>query len=219
MLKRETRQASGSSGTESASRRGRPPGDPEVKRAELLKAATSVIAREGFANASLRKVAQRAGYTTGAVTYYFANKEELILALVESRFDRYDAMLEDIQAETDIKALLERWLHMTTGDPEFLTVMSELLAHGRHEPALASVWRRRYARFRQVYTSILEAGQARGTVRKDIPADLLADQLSAMGDGWALLFPLEPERFTPSRIKDLVDAAIALIAPASGTRR
>lgn len=43
--------------------RGRPVGDHEAKRAELLKAAISVIAQEGLAGASLRKVAQRAGCT------------------------------------------------------------------------------------------------------------------------------------------------------------
>lgn len=178
---------------------------------------TSVIAEEGYVAASLRKVAKRAGYTTGAVTYYFANKEELVLALVESRFDRYDAMLEDIQAETDIQALLERWLHLTSSDPDFWPVMSELLAHATHVPAIAATYRARYARFREVYTSILATGQERGTVRDDIPADLLAEQLSAMGDGWALLSRLETERFSPSRARELISSATALIAPGAAT--
>ncbi|WP_228395933.1 helix-turn-helix domain-containing protein [Streptomyces sp. RB17] len=63
----------GQAGTEPVVRRGRPTGDHAAKRAELVNAAASVIAQEGYANASLRKVAQRAGCTTGAVTYYFAN--------------------------------------------------------------------------------------------------------------------------------------------------
>ncbi|MEV0049437.1 TetR/AcrR family transcriptional regulator [Saccharopolyspora shandongensis] len=204
----------GDGGTEPAAQRGRPTGDHAAKRAELLKAATSVIAQDGYANASLRKVAQRAGCTTGAVTYYFANKAELVTALAESRFDGYDAMLEAVRAQADIKALFERWLSVTTGDPEFWPVMSQLLAHARYEPALAAVIEHRYARYRDVYTTILEAGQAQGTIRDDIPADLLADQLAAMGDGWMMMFPFEPERFTPSRLQALVDAALALIAPA-----
>ncbi|MEN0136615.1 MAG: TetR/AcrR family transcriptional regulator [Rhodococcus sp. (in: high G+C Gram-positive bacteria)] len=219
MLKRETRQASGEGKVEAVAQRGRPTGDHDAKRAELLKAATSVIAQEGYANTSLRKVAQRAGYTTGAVTYYFANKEELVIALARSRFDRYDAMLAEVAAEGDVRGLFERWLNLTTGDPEFGSVMSELLAHGRHEPVLAAVIAERYAHFRRVHTSIVAAGQARGTIRDDIPADLLTDQLSAMGDGWALMFPLESERFTPSRARALVDAVIALIAPVPGARR
>ncbi|GAA4475554.1 hypothetical protein GCM10023094_13190 [Rhodococcus olei] len=213
MLKREARQAVDDGVVEPLAQRGRPTGDHEAKRAELLRAATAVIAEEGYVNASLRKVAQRAGYTTGAVTYYFANKKELVIALAESRFDRYDAMLAEVDTNLeDIKAHIEHWLRLSTGDPGFPPVMSELLARGRHEPDLGDVIRRRYAHYRDVYTAILASGQERGLIRDDIRADLLADQLSAMGDGWALLFPLEPERFTPSRVGELVDAAFALIA-------
>ncbi|WP_028923271.1 TetR/AcrR family transcriptional regulator [Pseudonocardia acaciae] len=197
-------------------RRGRPAGDRAAKRAELLEAATSVIAEQGYANASLRTVARRAGCTTGAVTYYFANKEELVTALAESQFDGYDAMIEAARAQTDVRALVERWLELTTGDARFWPVMSQLLTHARYEPALAAVIGRRYARFRDLYTSMLAAGQERGTVRADIPADLLADQLSAIGDGWMLMFPFEPERFTPGRVRALLDAALALIAPVGG---
>jgi AcrR family transcriptional regulator len=208
----------GNAGTERVVRRGRPTGDHAARRAELLAAAASVIAQEGYANASLRKVAQRAGCTTGAVTYYFANKEELVAALAESRFDTYDAMLDAVRDRVDVKALFEQWLARTADDPDFWPVMSQLLAHARYEPAFAAFIERRYARFRSVYTSLLESGQEQGTVRDDIPADLLADQLAAMGDGWMMMFPIEPERFTPQRVRALVDAAVALVAPMPGTR-
>ncbi|MEV6218207.1 TetR/AcrR family transcriptional regulator [Nocardia sp. NPDC051833] len=198
---------------ESAARRGRPAGDHKAKRVELLRAATAVIAEEGYAKASLRKVAQRAGYTTGAVTYYFANKDELITALVESRFDRYDEMLETAREQPDIPALIRRWLAMTTGDSQHWPVMSELLVHARSEPALATLIRERYARYRDTHASIIKTAQARGAIRDDIPAELLGDQLAAMGDGWTMMYPYEPERFTPARITDLLDAAITLIAP------
>ncbi|MDA3628794.1 TetR/AcrR family transcriptional regulator [Saccharopolyspora oryzae] len=204
-------------GGEPVAQRGRPAGDHAAKRAEILKAAASVIAEDGYAKASLRKVAERAGYTTGAVTYYFANKEELVTALAESRFDRYDAMLEPARAKADIKLLYEQWLAMTTGDPEYWPVMSQLLTHARYEPALASIIEQRYARYHRLHTKILEAGQAQGTIRDDIPADLLADQLAAMGDGWMMMFPFEPERFDPSRVEALIDAVLTLIAPIPGT--
>src|ERR1700761_2106475 len=67
--------------------RGRPVGDHEAKRNEILQAAISVIARDGYAGASLRKVAQEAGCTTGAVTYYFEHKEAKARALAENLFD------------------------------------------------------------------------------------------------------------------------------------
>lgn len=193
--------------------RGRPTGDHEAKRRELLEAAASVIAREGYAKASLRTVAQHAGQSTGAVTYYFANKEALVVALLESAFDRFDAMLESVRESGDIRALFEHWLMLNERSTKFMSAVSELLAQGRYEPAFAEVIARRYARYRQTHTSVLKAAQARGTVRKDIPADVLADQLVAMGDGWMLMYPVEPKRFTPKRIRMLIDAVGALIAP------
>ncbi|MFI7104259.1 TetR/AcrR family transcriptional regulator [Streptomyces sp. NPDC050161] len=199
-------------------RRGRPTGDRAAKRAELLKAAASVIAQEGYANTSLRKVAHRAGCTTGAVTYYFANKEELVTALAENRFDGFDAMLTAGRGQPDVRAILERWLLRTTDDPEFWPVMSQLLVHARYEPAFAAVIEQRYARHRDALASLLTTGQAQGTIRDDIPADLLADQLGAIGDGWMMMFPIEPERFTPTRVQALLDAAITLIAPPPGAR-
>ena len=72
---------------------------------------------------------------------------------------------------------------------------------------------KRYAQFRRKLTSLLESGQAQGVIRADIPADLLADQVCAIGDGWAMMFPVEPERFGRGRIHDLVNAAMAMLAP------
>jgi AcrR family transcriptional regulator len=197
-----------------ATRRGRPPSDHSAKRAELLAAATTVLARQGYAGTSLRRVAQRAGCTTGAVTYYFTSKKALLLALAEDRFDTYDAMLRDLSEGTDLREHLRQWLARATGDPEFWPVMSQLLAQARFEPDLAEVVERRYARFRTAYTAIIAAGQRRGAVRDDIPAERLADQLTSVADGWMLMFPFEPERFTPDRAGALVDTAVALMAPA-----
>jgi len=196
--------------------RGRPVGDREARRMELLNAAISVIAQDGFAEASLRKVAERAGCSTGAVTYYFKNREEMMAAVIESQFDVFDAMLRvsDGDSKVDMRGGLKRWLDSLSanGEGEWVAIF-QLLSLARHEPALAAVYQRRYARYRDVFAAMIAKGQRQGTIRKDIPAEFLADQISAMGDGWMLLFPVEPDRFRPSRVKALLDATMALIAP------
>ncbi|HEY1709848.1 MAG TPA: TetR/AcrR family transcriptional regulator [Rhizomicrobium sp.] len=200
--------------------RGRPVGDRAAKRAELLDAAISLIAEDGFAGVSLRKVAERAGTSTGAVTYYFANKEALMAAVLESRFDIFDAMLKGREGEVDVKTGLQRWLDWTKADmPGEWLASFQMLAQARHDPALAEVFQRRYARYRAVFAALLAKGQRQGSIRTDIRADLLADQLSAMGDGWMMLFPIEPERFQPSRVSALLDATIALISPPAAKRK
>jgi AcrR family transcriptional regulator len=193
--------------------RGRPIGDRDAKRTGLLRAAVSVIAQEGYAAASLRKVAEQAGCTTGAVTYYFASKEEMVVAVAQLLFDEFDALLEDREERVDVRAILARWIDRTkANDSELWLVLFQLLSHARHEPAVVAVVQQRYARFRHALTSILARGQSQGTIRTDIPADLLADQLSAISDGWMMMMPLEPERFRPKRVQALLDAAVTMVA-------
>lgn len=198
---------------EPATRRGRPVGDQEAQRAKLLAAAIAVIAELGYAGASIRKVAERAGYSTGAVTYYFGNKEGIIAAVAQDLFAKFTTLIEPDGAQIKIETILGRSLAWARTDRDLWLVLNQLLAHARHEPAFADVIQQLYRRFRAQFTSVLAKGQSQGTVRRDIPADILADQLSAISDGWMMLLPIEPERFKPERVKNLLSATLTLIAP------
>ena len=197
-----------------APRRGRPVGDRDAKRGELLTAARSVIARNGYAEASLRKVAERAGCTTGAVTYYFASKDAIVAAVLEDLFDEFDGWLEQDSSRIDIRAIFDRMILWTSSDRgDAWQVSLQLLVRASADAALAAIFQKRYAKFRRRLASMLAEAQTLGTVRKDFSADLLADQISAMGDGWGLMIPVEPARFNRGRIQQLVDMAIAMLAP------
>ncbi|MGH3631223.1 MAG: TetR/AcrR family transcriptional regulator [Sciscionella sp.] len=50
----------------------------EARRRQLVECAVEVIAEEGFAKASLARIAQRAGVAKSVVLYHFANKDELV---------------------------------------------------------------------------------------------------------------------------------------------
>jgi len=63
------------------------PGTKRVRtRARLIEAAAQVIGEKGYDRATLEEVAARAGMTRGAVYGNFRDKEELFLAVVESRW-------------------------------------------------------------------------------------------------------------------------------------
>lgn len=56
--------------------------DPEARRAAILAAARSVFAEHGYAKATIRQIAQRAGVTHGLVVLHFSTKAQLFLAAV-----------------------------------------------------------------------------------------------------------------------------------------
>src|SRR5215469_214518 len=194
-------------------KRGRPIGDRAAKSNRLLAAARAVIARDGYAGASLRKVAQHASCTTGSVTYYFENKEAMVAAVTEALFDEFDEWLGEEATTVNTRAIFEKMILWTmAGKGDAWLVALQLLIGARGNPALADVFQRRYARFRHKLAKLVERGQQQGAVRQDFSADLLADQISAMADGWAMMFPVEPERFSRGRIHELVKMAVAMLS-------
>ena len=69
------------------SRKGVPKGDKRQRtRARLIEAAALVIGEKGLERTSLEEVAARAGMTRGAFYGNFKNKEELFLAVAETRW-------------------------------------------------------------------------------------------------------------------------------------
>lgn len=79
------------------SRHGRPGtaiGAKGQRRVEdILDAATKILTDEGYANFSLRKVADAADIKLGNLQYYFPAKEDLLDAMLKRLFDDYAASL------------------------------------------------------------------------------------------------------------------------------
>ncbi|MGL4316625.1 MAG: TetR/AcrR family transcriptional regulator [Pseudomonas sp.] len=65
---------------------GRPSGDSQAQRQQLLAIATEAFAYNGIQATSLRTIAERAGVTPALLNYYFGNKQKLVEAMVEERF-------------------------------------------------------------------------------------------------------------------------------------
>ncbi|MFT3706403.1 MAG: TetR/AcrR family transcriptional regulator [Archangium sp.] len=81
-------------------------------REAILQAATALLAEGGFAEASLRNVATRAGCTTGSVTHHFADRQELLMATLERAHQAAAArMLEKVSASLKPKAQLRAVIH------------------------------------------------------------------------------------------------------------
>ena len=69
-------------------------------RAEILAAARTLVQAEGYERLTIRKVAQRMGYSPMALYSYFADKHALMLALAQEGFERLaDKLKRRVPAE------------------------------------------------------------------------------------------------------------------------
>lgn len=62
--------------------------DAEKTRQAVLESALDVFSEKGFAKATFDEIAARAGFTKGAVYWYFRNKADLVAALVIEYVER-----------------------------------------------------------------------------------------------------------------------------------
>jgi AcrR family transcriptional regulator len=95
----------------------------EQTRKALLAAAAEVFGRNGFAGASLEEIADVAGYTTGALYYHFASKQQLFLELMRTGWTRRNASWADAAARVAADE---------TADPyaEFSRLLAQRAARG-----------------------------------------------------------------------------------------
>src|SRR5882757_778984 len=71
-----------------------------LTRSRVMAAAGEVFAEEGFHAASLEEVAERAGYSIGAVYSNFRSKDDLFLSLMTDRLRAFEEGLAAAFAET-----------------------------------------------------------------------------------------------------------------------
>ena len=80
--------------------------DSETRK-ELLKCAKEEFMDKGFMGASLRNICQKAGVTTGALYFFFKDKDDLFCNVVGHMMDRLNACL--VGSEMCIRDRDEQW--------------------------------------------------------------------------------------------------------------
>jgi AcrR family transcriptional regulator len=73
-------------------------------REDILDSAAAVILRDGAGNLTLERVARQAGISKGGLLYHFAQKEQLIQALVDRMLQNFDEERRAFEAEESVHA-------------------------------------------------------------------------------------------------------------------
>ena len=66
---------------------------------KITAAAMEEFSSKGYAGASLRKIAEKAGVTVGAIQTRYSSKDELFASLVKPLLDDIEAMFRGVKAD------------------------------------------------------------------------------------------------------------------------
>ena len=84
----------------------------------LIESALAEFSEKGYTKASLRKICADAGVTTGALYFFFKDKEDLFAAIVEQPFDELKKILLGHFTSEKEMSLSEMYEHINGGHDE-----------------------------------------------------------------------------------------------------
>ncbi len=98
--------------------------DNKETRERLLESARSEFIEKGYAKASLRKICAGAGVTTGALYFFFKDKEDLFAGIVGQPYDGLKEILQrHFSEENEIMSQEEMQEHIEAGHVEFTAAL------------------------------------------------------------------------------------------------
>lgn len=141
----------------------------EAVREEILSAAERVFGASGLSSAKMEEIALAAGVSVGTLYNYFADRESLLAALLDTQRAELLARLDEVLAGTEpepFRSQLTRFIgalveHLEQHRPLFSMLVEEELHSGRGRVRGKPALRELTARCRQ----LVERGLAQGALR------------------------------------------------------
>ena len=191
-------------------------------RERLLDAARRVLAAEGYAGASIDRIAATAGYTKGAFYANFASKEAVFIELFEQHKQReQEAFRAFVASDGDVATMLDaigRDLQAARANADWPRLGVELRRQAERSTTLATQIDALQAAQRAALADVVAALFAKAGRELPETADALANLFIGVAHGLALMRPTtSPRTPTPnaveSRMLMLVMRSVIASAP------
>lgn len=144
-------------------------------RALILDATEHVLVEEGYAAASTRRVAARAGLKPSLVHYYFPTTDDLLIAVYRRAADWSTELLDQALADPD--PLMALWNY--TIDTTRTALVLEFMALATHRKALQAEMKAHSGESHAKQLVVLE--RVLGDRAKTLPPQVLANLISGVG--------------------------------------
>ena len=173
----------------------------------LIDSAMQVVARDGYAGASVDAIAAQAGFSMGAVYSNFATKEELFLAAFERHCAGELAALAALVAahpslDQLLAAVVDRFADLGEQHRQWWTLWAELWLYAQRRPHGAA----RFAEVQAQTQAVLAGALSRELTG---PTSELAAVIHALWTGFMLDLLVNPDALSPPAFRRAVRSLIA----------
>ncbi|MFD3922440.1 TetR/AcrR family transcriptional regulator [Streptomyces sp. NPDC058595] len=167
----------------------------DARRRQILDGAARCFARNGFHATSMQDVLREVDLSAGAVYRYFSGKEELIGAIVAEVLDTVREAFEEAARQSppdppdvlvgEVMGRVVYGEHVRGVTVEMPRLLIQVWGETLRNESLAELLRTGYDTVRAAWVEVVEAYQAAGLMRDDIPAEHVARTVIATVQGFA----------------------------------
>lgn len=180
-------------------------------RRRLLDAAEALFAEKGINGTSIEEITERAGFSRGAFYSNFADRDALVVALLESTKARDDAEIDELWARSADAAAFFEGLRLRVVDQTRQALSMEFVLYAIRNPGsrpqVAAILRAsRQARVR-VVEGLWESRDIDGT----LDAATATKIVEALDDGLGMRHMIDPEEFPLGMFTDVVGTLLDAI--------
>jgi AcrR family transcriptional regulator len=187
----------------------RKPDPTNTRSNEIIRATIRCLARSGFSQLTMKRLAAEAGVSQGILHYYFKDKRAILAAAAGHVMDDLDLRAKSESANrrdasSRLRAMIKACLAVATADREFWTVFMALWGESLHDPALASINKAAYQRARKAIGGIIEQGVRDGDFK---PANIVdtSAMVLALIDGMSLQLTFDKSLMTLTKAERLCE--------------
>lgn len=160
-------------------------------RERLIETAQQLFVSNGYGGASIRDIADKAGYSQGAFYSNFSSKEDVLLELLRRHMEAealqlFKAMGDERQEPEQMLAELEAWASTLNHDADWCMLSIELQLHANRSQGFAQEYKKVWDRHRSEIGGVI--GQLFDKLGRTLPAapEELAAAFMALSHGLAL---------------------------------
>ncbi|TCO30377.1 TetR family transcriptional regulator [Kribbella steppae] len=185
--------------------------DHETRREEIAEALWRVVRRDGIRAASVRTIAAEAGWSAGAVRYYFPDQAGLLSFAMDLVFRRVTERISALSPKGSATAVALRYLEEALPLDEErraeFDVWMAFMAQAQAESDAGSLHEhvdKVHDGLRSLCESLMRALSDSGVLGKDLELPREIERLHALIDGLALHAAIQPDRSTPARVRQIL---------------
>ena len=157
------------------------------RKDQIVRATVECITKHGYHHFSMQDVATTAGVSKGIIHYYFLNKDDLMLSVLDRVAGDIERVLAEEMSSIDnpiekLKIFVSVAANVVRSTKEYYQVNMDFWTQINQKKEVRQIISSHYAKFRETCASVIREGIDRNLF-KEVNANLYASYIIAIVDG------------------------------------